>query len=232
MADGHVTVRTGSRVTGRLIFGLMILGAGVIFLLDNYGLADAGDLLQWWPLGLIAAGLINALGPDRRRVMGSILAGFGLWLLLHTIGYVRYGPFEIWPIFLVLLGVVLVSRALRGAPTPGADIDQSGRISGFAMMSGSGRTIVTKKFQGGDLTAMMGGHDIDLRKAEIADGSAVIDLFVMWGGIEMRIPEDWQVNTEALVIMGGIEVPTPTVPPRATLILRGIVVMGGVDIKH
>ena len=37
----------------------------------------------------------------------------------------------------------------------------------------------------------------------------MIDLFVMWGGIEMRIPEDWQVNTEALVIMGGIEVPRP-----------------------
>ena len=123
MADGHVTVRTGSRVTGRLIFGLAILGPPADVLLDNYGLADAGDLLRWWPFALIAAGLVNALGPDRRRVMGTILAGVGLWLLLHTLGYVPYGPFEIWPIFLVLLGLVLVSRSMRGAPTPGADLD-------------------------------------------------------------------------------------------------------------
>jgi len=105
-------------------------------------------------------------------------------------------------------------------------------LSGFAMMSGIGRNITTKDFQGGDLTAVMGGHDIDLRQSQMKDGTAVLDLFVWWGGIEMRIPEDWQVSTEALVIMGGIEVPSPRVPPRATLILRGVVIMGGVDIKN
>ena len=47
-------------------------------------------------------------------------------------------------------------------------------------------------FRGADLIAVMGGCEIDLRQAAI-NGEAVIDVFCMWGGIEIRVPEDWTV---------------------------------------
>jgi hypothetical protein len=79
----------------------------------------------------------------------------------------------------------------------------------------------------------MGGHEIDLRPAKISAGPAVIDLFVWWGGVEIRVPPDWKVTNEALPLLGGVE--DNTVAPqeaRGHLILKGTVIMGGVEVKN
>jgi hypothetical protein len=80
----------------------------------------------------------------------------------------------------------------------------------------------------------MGGHDLDLRPARIASGPAVIDLFVWWGGVDIRVPQDWKVSCEALPIMAGIEDQTrpPAGEAKGHLILKGLVVMGGVEVKN
>ena len=50
----------------------------------------------------------------------------------------------------------------------------------------------------------MGGIEMDLRPASTATGDAVIDVFVMWGGIEITVPPDWAVVNHILPIMGGV----------------------------
>ena len=80
----------------------------------------------------------------------------------------------------------------------------------------------------------MGGHDIDLRGAGIAGDAAVIDLFVIWGGVEIKVPPDWKVSCEALPIMGGVDdrSKAPAGEARGHLVLKGLIVMGGVEIKN
>jgi hypothetical protein len=62
----------------------------------------------------------------------------------------------------------------------------------------------------------------------------VIDVFAMWGGIDIRIPEDWTLINRVTAVMGAVE--DTTRPPQATtqhrLTLRGFVMMGGVEIKN
>jgi hypothetical protein len=102
-------------------------------------------------------------------------------------------------------------------------------------MSGVVRRTTTQAFEGADLTAIMGGCEIDLRRASLAaGGEAVIDVFAFWGGIDIKVPEDWVVITRAVPLMGGIEDKThsPVSPVSKTLIIRGIVIMGGVAIKN
>ena len=76
--------------------------------------------------------------------------------------------------------------------------------------------------------------EIDLRPARMAGPSAVIDLFVIMGGVDMRVPEDWTVSCEAVPIMGGVEDRTrpPAGEPKGRLILRGFIMMGGVEVKN
>jgi predicted membrane protein len=51
----------------------------------------------------------------------------------------------------------------------------------------------------------MGGIELDLRQAGTENGTAVIDVFVLWGGIEITVPPDWAVSNEITPIMGGAE---------------------------
>jgi hypothetical protein len=80
----------------------------------------------------------------------------------------------------------------------------------------------------------MGGVVIDLRSAKLAEDRASIDVFAMWGGIDLVVPEGWRVVSEVTPIMGGFE--DNTAPPAETnaptLVVRGLAIMGGVEVKH
>jgi predicted membrane protein len=79
----------------------------------------------------------------------------------------------------------------------------------------------------------MGGCELDLRHAAI-DGEAVIEIFALWGGIEIRVPEDWTVVSRVTPLLGGVDDTTrpPQSASRHRLVVRGFVVMAGVEIKN
>lgn len=228
-------VETRFRWTGRLVFGLVIITLGVLFTLDNLDLIESGEILRWWPVALIVAGLakVFGLGTPTRPGFGAIISLVGAWWLLHNLGMVDFEPWDFWPVFLIVIGVAIVMRATGvGARSPDARSDA--RISAFAFMSGSEQKISSQDFQGGDVTAIMGGHDIDLRQARPAGGTCVLDLFVWWGGVDIYVPDDWKVSVDGLAVMGAIEDSTraPGGEARGHLILKGLVVMGGVEVKN
>ena len=54
----------------------------------------------------------------------------------------------------------------------------------------------------------------------------------MWGGIEITVPPDWAVDNHIVPIMGGVvDKSTGTQAATHRLHLRGVVLMGGVEIK-
>ena len=223
--------------TGRLVFGIGVITLGVLFLLEQAGYLVARDVLHWWPVGLLAYGLMRLTGTlGRKNVTGGIILSLiGGWFLLRNLDVFHGDLFDFWPLVLILVGGSMVAGALRRGrePAEGA-ADPTNRVSAFAFWSGVDRKVASADFQGGDLTAFMGGHDIDLRSAKMAGGSAVIDLLVMMGGVDLRIPEDWALSCEAVPIMGSVEDHTrpPAGEVRGRLILKGLVMMGGVEVKN
>jgi hypothetical protein len=84
-----------------------------------------------------------------------------------------------------------------------------------------------------EVSAVMGGCDIDLRDAVPTSDPLVIQVFAMWGGIDIRVPPGWLIQNEAWPILGGIvDTTTPPAVPAHRVIVRGNAFMGGVEIKN
>ena len=81
---------------------------------------------------------------------------------------------------------------------------------------------------------IFGGTELDLSQADLS-GVAVIDLTTIFGGTKLLIPSNWSVKSEAVTIFGGIEdkrrMQATIEVPQKTLLLRGTVIFGGIDIK-
>jgi hypothetical protein len=236
----------------RLWLGAAILLLGILWTLDNLDILESEPILGWWPLVLVAVGVIKLIGWDgpARPIAGSIWLGIGLLLLSQTQRLVPWRFWDLWPVFLIGFGGVIVWRALHGprigarraAAAPGG-ISEEGTVTGptdaelvsaVAVWAGVDRKNTSQSFRGGDFTAWMGGGDIDLRSARTAPEGAAIEVFVLMGGVDIRVPEDWHVVNEIFAFMGGVEDSRKSIPPAGSnvLYLKGAVVMGGVEIKN
>lgn len=222
------------RVTPQAVLGVLVIVFGLLLTGDNLELFSADEILRYWPLGLVAVGLLKLVQSSHRSgwVAGGLLTFFGL---MFTAEVVLNFPIDVddwWPVVLIGLGVMILTRSV-GRSTKGtvpASADQT--ISEFAFWSGKVRRTASPAFSGGDLTAVMGGIELDLRGSAAAGGEAVLDVFAMWGGIEIQVPTDWAVSNEVNVLMGGAE-DRSTGDKTATnrLVVRGLVIMGGIEIK-
>ena len=228
--------RWQSLLSGRLIVGLLLLVLGALWTLDNLKLVESERITRWWPALLLAWGICRLTGIccRWRPLSGAIWTFVGGWLLLRALNLVPIGLFDLWPLALILLGSSLVYRAWRGRAPAGMDTDDQPLLNAFALMGGVDRKVLTERFRGGEVSAVMGGVVIDLRSAKLAEDRASIDVFAMWGGIDLVVPIGWRVVSEVTPIMGGFEDNTvPATETNApTLVVRGLVLMGGVEVKH
>lgn len=101
------------RVTAA-VFGVILIGMGVVFLLQNFGLVDAGDIGSWWPVILIGFGISSLIAPRDAGdpAGGAILTALGSFFLLRKLDVIDWRFRDVWPVFLVLAGVALILRSL------------------------------------------------------------------------------------------------------------------------
>jgi len=229
--------RTRPRVTTQVVIGLMVILVGVLFTLDNLEIIDAADYLRYWPAGLVVVGMLKLYQASRDGHAwfgGLFFTGLGIWMLAARIVYFRLDAREVFPVLLVFLGGLLVWRGFGGRRSQRPS-DGHSHFSSLAVMGGCSRRSNSQTFEGADLTAILGGCEVDLRQASIAPNTeAVIDVFAFWGGIDIKVPEDWTVVSRVIPVMGGVEDKTHAPHPDAgkRLVVRGIVVMGGVALKN
>lgn len=235
---------TGKRrnlITPRLILGLTLIFLGVVFLLEQLDYVDADDFLRYWPAILVLAGLGKLFWPGSSggRFTGLLLAVIGLWILAWNLYWIDYSPWDYWPVLLVLVGLRVLWQGLWG-PRPHRDADEASTVNGLAILGATRRHNSSRDFRGGDLAAFLGGCEIDLRGARIADPPAVIDAFAMWGGVEILVPRDWRVDLKGVPILAGFEDKTAepeddegaAAEPRQELVVKGFAIMGGVEVKN
>jgi hypothetical protein len=110
------------RVTAA-VFGVILIGLGALYLFQNFGLFDAGDIGSWWPVLLIGFGVSSLLVPKDAGASagGAVLTAMGSYFLLRKFDVIDWRLRDVWPVLLVLCGIALIGRSIaerRGSRTP------------------------------------------------------------------------------------------------------------------
>jgi predicted membrane protein len=234
-------------MSGILIGGVIVL-VGLLLLLDNMDIVRIHDAWRFWPVAVVVVGVSKILEnrSPASLVWGGMITLVGAMLLLDHLHILIFN-FDlvdlIWPLLFIGFGATLLVKALDrrrfldGVParSPGALPDSN--LGAWAIFSGVKRRIDSQDFKGGEATAVFGEVKIDLRKAGIAGDQAVLDVNALFGGIDIRVPENWLVVVRGTGIFGAFE--DKTVPPRTEpgvkppqLIITGTAVFGATKVDN
>ncbi len=227
-------------VPGQVIFGVIAIGFGALFLLDNLDIWNFRRFVSFWPMVLIVFGLVKIY--DTRSSSGYLIGGglvlAGVLMTMHRLGYVYFNWRSVWPVLLMVGGAALLVKAMRTreqatAPAVDPSQDDDSVIDVSALLGGFQRRIVSQQFKGGEVTAVMGGVELDLRQASFSEGDAVINVFALCGGISIKVPPDWTVILQGTPILGGFDERTSAPHDSARrLIIKGYAIMGGLEVRN
>ncbi|MES2734033.1 MAG: DUF5668 domain-containing protein [Bacteroidota bacterium] len=232
--------RTNDR---RVVLGAIFVIAGFFLLLNNLGWIPYffPSYLFSFPTLLILIGLVS-LSNRRNKTPGIILISIGIYFLLPKIFGMNQHDLNIfWPLVLVAIGVAFIFRKKDtqypydkyNEPSRGLSVDF---IDELAVFSGGKRTVNSSNFQGGEITSVFGGLEIDLRSAALAEGKNVIEISTVFGGTTLIVPADWTIKTDVFAIFGSFEdkrrfINSPSLDSQKILYVKGMVVFGGGEIK-
>jgi len=212
---------------------------GLGALLLQFGLLKGVALWQLWPIALAWGGFLKLIGASYRgsRFWGLLMIAAGAIVEAHYFGILPWHWSAIWPLLVILLGVRVLTRSLFGRP-PVPFACQAGE-AGPALdlqvtLGGRQDNFDGRPFSGGTVRCTLGGYELDLRGAEMVGDEAIIEFDVTMGGVELRVPRTWRVEVDSSPVMAAVENHTTCSDPSVAkrLIVRGRVVMGGVEIRN
>ncbi len=222
--------------TPKLVIGIGLILVGLVFTLDNLQVVSAHRMLRFWPLLILLWGFAK-LWHEGVHSSGLIIVSIGTFFLLVMLGQGNLAE-SLTPLGLVVLGIWIVMKALRKTRGPAPSLgNREHYVDGTAIFGGTKRRVVSQTFEGGEFTAIFGGFEVDLREATSADNQARLDVFALFGGGEIRVAENWVVVNHVTALFGGIDDKTegdstPSNPHAPRLILTGLVLFGGLEIKR
>jgi len=215
----------------RIVLGSILVILGGILLFDQLDLLDAGTILSiFWPSILIIAGIADLVQKPRNYLWSGVLILVGAILLLNSTGVVTTNIWGfVWPAILLLGGILILFNIGKGGYAKTSS-DEGFSVS--AIFSGREYKNASKNLKGGELVTVFGGADIDLRKSTSKETTIQLNATSIFGGAEIRVPESWNVEVNATPLFGGIENKTSINPAnKTTLVISGVVLFGGIEIK-
>jgi hypothetical protein len=228
--------------------GLATVGGGL--LAREFGLLPAEvRLVDFWPLVLLFAGISSLLRA--RGFLGALFAlafvALGGLLLAGNLGLVHFPAARLWPGLLVLLGIAFLiggAQSSRRRPPPtdsfggasgGRNLATGERFDKQVTFAGLELKIESQAWRGGELGVTAGGVELDLRYARLAPEGALLDVRILMGGVDIRVPDTWQVKNDVTPLLGGADDSTRSTQGSTDApLLRvvGSVTLGGISIHN
>jgi predicted membrane protein len=221
------------KISGSALFGLLLVALGALWVLNNTNVI-VFRFDEWWPLILVAIGLIHL--ANRRcffDLTGWLFIGVGaVFFLTENDILDGHEVWKYWPVILILVGLsIIFKRAkphrakfyedepyedksheskLYEKETPRREtvnptLCSRGRIDETAIFTGINTRVNSKDFGGGSLSAIFGSVEIDFTEAELGANGAVLDCTAIFGSVELCIPKSWTVDIQSTAIFAGVD---------------------------
>lgn len=225
----------------RLIIGLVILVFGGLLLANNFNLIpyELKRFIWRWEMILIGIGIIN-LATREHKSTGIILVAIGFFFMLPDIIQVPYNFRELfWPLLIILVGVLIITKSQKNDKlfSKWKTEESQDLIDDMAIFGGGDRIITTRNFKGGRITSIFGGSNLNLVRSDLAPGTNYIEVFIMFGGTKLIVPEDWSIKIEVISIFGAFvdkRIVNSSIETdiEKKIVIKGITIFGGGEIKN
>ena len=194
-----------------IIWGIAIVALGVILGGNAIGLFNFDVFFDgWWTLFIIVPSAISLI-TEKERLQSLAFLGAGIIMLLaaqHVFEW-EVAWKAILALFLILIGLSIIFRSIfhskndKEVEKKVKDADDKTMDAQTAVFSGSERVYNDEVFSGSNMVAIFGGAELDLRKAKFTKDT-VIKAFALFGGVEIKVPEDVNIKSKSGFIFGGI----------------------------
>jgi len=225
-------------VQARWIPAIILIAIGAAFLLNNLRILPFHELAQYWPVILIAVGLFRLVDSTHgnERVVGAVLVILGGLFLAGTLGFYYLSWGTLWPLLLIGAGVLMLVQ--RFSLTIGsAQAGYSPEWLQEAAIFSGGKRRIKGEFRGGKIDCIFGGFEINLREAIVTGPSAELEINAIFGGAEIKVPENWEIVWRGAGVFGGFADETSHPDSAAyrdlkQLIIKGAAIFGGINVKN
>jgi predicted membrane protein len=208
-----------------ILFACLLIAAGALMVCFNTELLNPvwkPFFLSWFML-LFVAGAVSLC--RQHFISGTILSALGVFFLTgkaasifpDITGFEQFTA-TYWPAIFILIGLVIVFSFFKRPnifikwQLGGKDSDdyvtnetenKEGKINYRLTFSGTEQVILDPVFKGGVIDVTFGGMELDLRHTSIAEGTTVLHVNVLFGGVEISLPDAWEVELVSKTFAGG-----------------------------
>ena len=247
----HVSVRLRLNQAEKIIFALLLMGIGVIFLLNAFHVIELGEGVTFgsvlWPFLVACMGVMACRSELNPISIGLFL--FGVYMLLFNLGIIP-AQYKLtwamaWPVALILIGVTILlhfflpKRKKEGGifevekSDPVFDCtDESGFIRIDSAFTSQTKCVETgAHFTGAKIDSSFGSLVLDLSQAEIQNG-ALIDADVSFGSLTVRLPAFVGANAACKTAFGGYDCPPGNPDAEIKVSLNGDVSFGKIEVEY
>ena len=240
-----------------VVFALILVAIGLLLLEFNMGLLPHiwSSYFFSWPMALLILGIGQLFKPN--FIWGAVLTLTSIFFLFSRASNI-YPDIELyeqfistfWPLLIIIAGVlILISAFLRPGnrgvrfyhkvtcsedKQPNQSENNDGKINYRLTFSGTEQVILDPVFKGGNIEITFGGLELDLRRTALAEGDTFLNINVLFGGVEITAPDNWDIEIRPNRFAGGIEdsrVKGMEKDRSRKLIVIAKCTFGGIDIK-
>ncbi|NLD94388.1 MAG: cell wall-active antibiotics response protein [Fibrobacter sp.] len=234
------------------ITGAIIIAIGLFLLAKSLGFIPYDiDLHHFWPLILIAVGTYKLIFPcsSNSYFWGPVLILTGAIFQANYLNLISVPIHKMWPLIPIIIGVKIMLRPFFKSDSKyhtafvhcssddfmhnNSKATSDDTIAISLVLSGGNYSFSSQALKDGYISVSLGGCEIDFTRANFESDMITIDVNVLLGGIEIRIPETWSVSYVGNPVLGVFENNARTVPsPSKKLLIRGSITLAGIEVKN